>query len=460
MNASPKPSAQVSAARKIASDILLRVETEDAFASDLLHSRLDSRVSARDAALATELVMGVLRWQRELDFLIERYTGKQTSALDAEVLISLRLGVYQLRRLARVPEHAAVSESVELVKHSPKKSAAALVNAVLRRAVREKKERVEVILSADIAPAERLAIIHSHPAWLVERWLARFGEARTLALLRSNNQTPHSACALLNPENRAKTLHFFAEAGIEFVPGLLASNAFLVKRGNVSKLKAFQSGWISIQDEASQLIPLLLEVRPGDSVLDLCAAPGGKTIALARAAGPASLVVAADLYQHRLRALRDRLARSEAANVALIALDGTMPLPFSKKFDRILVDAPCSGTGTLARNPEIRWRLKPADLSDFHQRQVALLSSALDCLAPFGRLVYSTCSLEPEENEIVLNEVLASHPEFRSVPAQLPPDALAPGIAPSQLVGPDGLFRTFPPEHSTDGFFAATIEHR
>src|SRR5690242_5898254 len=187
MKVSPKPSAQVSPARKIASDILLRVETGGAFASDLLHSRLDARVSARDAALATELVMGVLRWQCELDFFIERYTGKKTDALDAEVLISLRFGIYQLRRLTRIPEHAAVSESVELVKRSRKKSAAALVNAVLRRAALEKEERVEAILPADLSSAERLAIIFSHPAWLVERWLARFGEARTLALLRTNN---------------------------------------------------------------------------------------------------------------------------------------------------------------------------------------------------------------------------------------------------------------------------------
>ncbi|HEV2489841.1 MAG TPA: 16S rRNA (cytosine(967)-C(5))-methyltransferase RsmB [Candidatus Acidoferrales bacterium] len=449
----------LSPARKFAFEILLRVETEGAFASDLLHSRLVADTTARDAALATELVMGVLRWRRELDFFIERYTNKKTSALDAEVLISLRLGIYQLRRLARIPEHAAVSESVELVKRSRKKSAVALVNAVLRRAAREKTEPLDAFLHSGLASADRLSITLSHPSWLVERWLARFGESKTLALLESNNAPPSAACALLDPTSREQLVRSLEAAGVKTAPGRLAKNSLILAGGNVQKTQPFQNGSLSFQDEASQLIPLLLDVRPGDSALDLCAAPGGKTITLARAAGPTSLYVAADLHEHRLRLLRDRLMSAPANKINLVALDGTAPLPFRHKFDRILVDAPCSGTGTLARNPEIRWRLKPADFSDFHQRQVSLLSSALDGLASRGRLIYSTCSLEPEENEQVLSEALASHPESRVVPAHLPPDALVSGVALSQLVGSDGFFRTFPPDHRTDGFFAAAIEN-
>ena len=449
----------VSSARKFAFDILLRVETEAAYASELLHARLGDRVNPRDAALATELVMGSLRRLRELDFFIERYAQKPPRSLDAEVLVALRLGIYQLRCLARIPAHAAVGESVELVKRSRKKSAAPLVNAVLRRAAGEKSLPLENFLPDGLSPAERLSILHSHPAWLVERWLARFGESKTLALLESDNAPPSAACALADPSLREQIVRSLESGGVKTAPGRLAKNSLIITGGNAQKTKPFQDGSLSFQDEASQLIPLLLDIRPGDSVLDLCAAPGGKTLPLARAAGTSSLVVAADLHEHRLRAMRQRFSRLDSANIALVALDAARPLPFRGKFDRILVDAPCSGTGTLARNPEIRWRLQAADLADLHRRQVSLLSSALDCLAPRGRLIYSTCSLEPEENEQVLSEVLSAHPEFRRVPAHLPADALVTGVAPAQLIGSDGLFRTFPPDHHADAFFAAAIEH-
>lgn len=449
----------VAPARKIAFEILLRVEQHAAYASDLLHARLGERVNPRDAALATELVMGALRRQREIDFLIERYTSGNPRVLDAEVLIALRIGIYQLRRLSRIPAHAAVSESVELVKQSPKKSAAPLVNAVLRRAAREKSLPVEEFLPAGFALAERLSILHSHPAWLIERWLARFGEAQTLALLDSDNAPPSLACAILAPESRDKILRTLDSAGVKTVPGHLARNSLIITSGNSQKAKPFQDGSLSFQDEASQLVPLLLDAHPGDTVLDLCAAPGGKTLALARAAGASSLVVASDHHHHRLRAMRSRMKTAGGSQVHLVALDAAIALPFRIQFNRILVDAPCSGTGTLARNPEIRWRLNPSDLSDLHRRQVSLLSSALQSLAPGGHLIYSTCSFEPEENEQVLTEVLAIHPAFRRVPAHLPADVLAPGVLPSELIGADGLFRTFPPDHHADAFFAATLAH-
>jgi 16S rRNA (cytosine967-C5)-methyltransferase len=450
----------ISPGRRIAFEILIRVEQAGAFASDLLHARLNESVSARDAALATELVMGALRWQRELDFFIERYASKQTAAWDSEVVIALRLGIYQLRHLARVPAHAAVSDSVELVKAARKKSAAALVNAVLRRAAQEKTKSLTSFLPAETSLVERLAISNSHPTWLVERWLPRFGEQAASALLASNNQPPGTACRIVDPSKRDQALRSLDDSGIEFSPGVLSRDAILIRRGNIAKTDAFQSRWLAIQDEASQLIPLLLEAHRGDSLLDLCAAPGGKTLALALAAGPHALIVAADLHPHRLRAMRERWQASVRAPIHFVALDGTQPLPFSKKFNRILLDAPCTGTGTLSRNPEIRWRLMPGDLAEFHRRQVALLRSALEHLAPGGRLLYSTCSLEPEENEDVLAAFLSAHPEFRQVRAQLPTAALASGITPDQLIGSDGAFRTFPPRHHADGFFAAAIERR
>jgi 16S rRNA (cytosine967-C5)-methyltransferase len=220
-------------------------------------------------------------------------------------------------------------------------------------------------------------------------------------------------------------------------------------------------GWIAIQDEASQAVAQLLSVMPGNDVLDLCAAPGGKTLLLALAAGPEGHVTAADLHAHRVRAMAERFERATIQNAECVALDGAQPLQFGHTFERILVDVPCSGTGTLARHPEIRWRLRAEDLTDLHARQVALLRNALSALSPGGRLVYSTCSLEPEENEAVVNQTLdATSGESRIVtPREILQTKLRDDFDPDNLIGADGFFRTFPPEAGTDGFFAAVIEH-
>jgi 16S rRNA (cytosine967-C5)-methyltransferase len=238
-----------------------------------------------------------------------------------------------------------------------------------------------------------------------------------------------------------------------------------VSGGSPIRTDAFHRGAISIQDEASQTVPLLLAVQPSNRVLDLCAAPGGKTPALVRAAGENGLVIAADRHAHRLRAMRaqfDRLHLSGIAPVELVELDAQKPLPFLARFDRILVDAPCSGTGTLARHPEIRWRLKPDQFAELHHLQGAILASALQTLAPHGRLVYSTCSLEPEENEDVIAEVAQAHPQIRRAPANEAAEALGahlgPGVEPASLFDAAGYFRTFPGQQPADGFFAAVLE--
>lgn len=449
----------VTPARRIAFEILRRVEAEGAYSGELLHARLsDPRacVKREDAALVTELTLGVLRWRRLLDFLIELQTGKPVAALDLEVLLALRLGLYQLRFLTRVPPSAAVNESVELVKAARKRSAASLVNAVLRKAPRDDAAN---LLPATLPPETRLGILHSHPDWLVARWLARFGESRTVALLEVNNRPPRLMCAIHQPARRNAIEQELQHAGMEVEPGAWLRNALLVRGGTPAATEAFRRGSLSIQDEASQMIAHLLGARAGDSVLDLCAAPGGKTALLARAAGPQSLVLAADVHVHRLQALRTTLARLDIVSVLRVALDAATPLPFGRPFTRILVDAPCSGTGTLARNPEIRWRLQPWDLPDLHRRQVALLRNALPLLSPGGRLVYSTCSLETEENERVLDEALLDVSGLRRVTFV---DALQPylrdGADSARLFSADGVFRTFPPEHGTDGFFAAAVE--
>jgi 16S rRNA (cytosine967-C5)-methyltransferase len=459
----------ISPSRTIVFEVLRRVEAEGAYASDVLHVELGPRVTAENAALATEITFGVLRWRRLLDFLLDRHLKKPVAQLDLAVALALRIGLYQLRFLGGIPARAAVNESVELVKRARKVSAASLVNAVLRRASADASEKsgalfagVEQLIPANLPIAERLGILHSHPTWIVERWIAKLGESRAIALLEANNRAPHLSCALHDSARRDEIFAALGKVGLRVQPGQLLASAFAVSGGSPARTAEFREGSISIQDEASQAIPLLLDVRPGDRILDLCAAPGGKTPTLVRAAGPKGTVVAADRHAHRLRAMRKQFERLKLSGVRIVELDAARELPFGVQFDRILVDAPCSGTGTLARHPEIRWRLRREQLAEFHGLQVAMLGSALRQLAPRGRLVYSTCSMEPEENELVVGEALAATPTIRRVSpgeilATLKP-LVSRGVEAEKLVDADGQFRTSPAGQRTDGFYAAVLE--
>jgi 16S rRNA (cytosine967-C5)-methyltransferase len=454
----------VTAARKIAYDVLRRVEAEGAYATDILHTELGAGVRADDAALATEIALGVLRWRGLLDFLLQRALQKPVERLDLPVAIALRMGLYQLRLLERIPARAAVNESAELVKSARKSSAVSLVNAVLRRLAAEAKEPPEKFLPADLSLGERLSLLHSHPAWLVERWLARLGETQTASLLQANNETPRLACSLHHPDSRNEILESLRNSRLGIEPGHLLQSAFAVTGGSPTRTEAFRRGDISIQDEASQAIPLLLDVQAGDRVLDLCAAPGGKTPTLARRAGKDGLIVAADRHAHRLRAMREQFKRLHLSDVRIVELDAAAALPFGVEFDRILLDAPCSGTGTLARHPEIRWRLKPEQLCELDRLQVELLTSALNQLAPGGRLLYSTCSLEQEENEDVITEALRNSPAATRVPtgetAQCISPHLVDGVEAKNLVDEAGQFHTTPGAYQTDGFFAALLQKK
>ncbi|MGH9815418.1 MAG: 16S rRNA (cytosine(967)-C(5))-methyltransferase RsmB [Candidatus Acidiferrales bacterium] len=462
----------VSVARRIAFDVLLRVETQGAFADELLFARLaEPKLKREDAALATELVMGVLRWQRLLDFLIGRQlessrgkgrggkpsAGKRhPAALDPEVRIALRLGLYQLRWLTRVPARAAVHEAVELVKRARKSSAASLVNAVLRNAP---QQPTEALIPANLPPAERLAVLHAHPTWLVERWLRTLGADQAGPLLEANNAPPRVTCAVASGESVDALARELASEGVRTAPGRWLCGAIEVTGGAVSRTRAFREGRMRIQDEASQMIALLLEVQSGMKVLDLCAAPGGKALLLAERAGSAGVIVASDLHAHRLRVMRERML-SVVQRIDFVVLDAEQTLPYRGAFDRILVDVPCCGTGTLARNPEIRWRFRPADLLDLQRKQRAILENAAAMLRPGGRLVYSTCSLEPEENEQVVEAVLSQHPELSLVCGAA--EVLAPhlrlGAEATDLFDAHGYFRTWPHRHGTDGFFAAVLQ--
>ncbi|MGE5724614.1 MAG: transcription antitermination factor NusB, partial [Acidobacteriota bacterium] len=412
-----------------------------------------------------------------LDTAIEEIASQPLGKLDLEVLVALRLGAYQLGWLERVPARAAIYESVELVKKARKRSAAPFVNAVLRKLPgdRQGKERLPVSLAAALsegthppsiertvwtsytphssaaAGAQAWAHQFAHPAWLVERWCAEFGTAKTLAICQYDQQVPVTAIRL----RTAGAEEELRQAGIELSPGAFLADARRVEKGEITRTAAFRQGRAAIQDEASQLAAAL--VGRGQRLLDCCAAPGGKTAILADR-NPDAQIVAADLHPQRARLLR-RLVRAD--NVQVIAADAGQ-LPVVGEFDRALADVPCSGTGTLARNPEIKWRLKPEDLDDLHARQAAIARAALEHLAPGGRLVYSTCSLEREENRAVVEELLATVSSIRLLDCRAELQAMRER---GELLWQDlksiteGPFlRTLPGVHPCDGFFAAILE--
>ncbi len=401
--------AKLSPARLAAFRILLRVETRAAYAIELLNAPPASELSPADHALAQELVMGCLRRQGELDWLIAHFSGKDPARFDAEIRVILRLGVYQLRCLERIPAHAAVGQSVDLVRHARKSSAAAMVNAVLRKVTRD---------PLDMPDTARL----STPQWLLDRW---------------------------GPEIAARNL----ERPVTFLrlpPGMSSD----LPRGVFVKQCAIAPAGVSqafpIQDEAAQIVPCLLDARDSHWILDVCAAPGNKTAAIAEIA-PGARIVAGDLYPARLRMVTAGLR---------VAFDAVSGIPLSRKFDRILLDAPCSGTGTVRRNPEIKWRLQLSDLTELPARQTKLLETSLDALAPGGRLVYSTCSIEAEENERVVESVLARRRNIGLHPCSAERDRLRDALTPAglALLG-DPYFKVAPSPHGSDGFFAAIIGH-
>jgi 16S rRNA (cytosine967-C5)-methyltransferase len=439
----------VSPARAGAFDILLRVEQRDAYASELLHSERLDTLSVADRALTTEVVMGVLRWQSKLDSAIAANSARMLARLDVEVLVALRIAAYQLLYLDRIPARAAINESVELVKRARKSSAAAFANAVLRKVAEAATVRQPGETSGD--SASELAENFAHPAWLVERWAKHYGIENAEAICRYDQTVP--ATAIRIPED--EVVRELEGEGVVLSPGALPTSARIVTRGDVTQTRAFREGRVFIQDEASQLVAAL--VGNGLRILDCCAAPGGKTAAIA-SRNPQSEIVAAELHPHRAELLRQRV---RAANVQIINADA-LQLPGAGGFDRVLADVPCSGTGTLARNPEIKWRLKAEDLKELHQKQVAILSAALRQLAPRGRAIYSTCSLEPEENEAVVEEVLQSTEQFALIDCRSELERLrssgelAVGDVNGLLNGP--YLRTIPGKQPCDGFFAAVIE--
>ena len=373
----------------------------------------------RDRALAGEIATGTLRLQGAFDHIIASFAGRPLRKLDAEVIDILRLTIFQLLYLDRVPASAAVKDAVDMAGKAGKRSASGLVNAVLRRVARERgKLPLPERPSNTDDRASALAYLSttlSHPEWLVARWLDRHGFAEAESWARFNNE-PASLVLRANrlKVTRDELAQALAAAGIETEAASRATDALIVRRGNPVGTPLHDDGLFFIQDEASQLVGDFAGARAGERILDACASPGGKTLIMAASAGPTASIVATDVRARRIDLLAETVRRSGATNVHVVQADAGSGLPFAGRFDRILLDAPCSGLGTLRRDPDIKWRRKEDDLPRLAQGQLAMLEHAAAVLAGGGHLVYSTCSSEPEENELVVEEFLRRHPDFRA----------------------------------------------
>lgn len=379
-----------------------------------VRSRLDDE---RDRALAGEIATGTLRWQGAFDHVIASFINRPLPRLDPEVLDVLRLTIFQLLHLDRIPAAAAVKDAVDLTGKAGKRSAAGLVNAVLRRVTRERDHLPLPSRPSDARQRETaiayLSITLSHPAWLVERWLDRYGFEVTEAWAIFNN----SPAPLTLRVNRLRIdrdglMDRLVAEGILCEPGSHGPDAVVVRRGNPLLSPMHADGMFVIQDEASQLVGHYADPRPGERVLDACASPGGKTLMMAVAAGVDGLVIASDVRGRRIDLLRATVARAGATNVRVVQADAARPLPYGRVFDRVLLDAPCSGLGTIRRDPDVKWRRTAADLPALAAAQLAMLGHAADVLKPGGTLVYATCSSEPEENDNVVAAFLRARAGF------------------------------------------------
>jgi len=419
----------------------VRVETTDAFADVLLADRLvAAALDARDTALVTRLVYGTLAWQGRLDHRLRGLLKTSLERLDPPVRAALRLGLYQFAFLARVPAYAAVDASVRLAG----RRAGGLVNAVLRRAAIDPAALPD--LPAD--PIARLAIECSHPEWLVARWATEFPPDELPALLAANNERAPSAVRTNRLRaTRAGVLDELRAAGVTATSGAWAPDAIVIARGAASLrgLPAWREGRIAFQGEVSQLVAPLLDVRGDAHVLDACAAPGGKAAHAATLVELRGRVVALDVRAGGAARIRAEARRLGADAVDVVAADARRP-PFRSRFDAVLVDAPCSGLGTLRRHPELRWRRRPADLARLATLQGELLAGVAPLVRPGGVLVYAVCTITREETDDVVRAFLEARRGFALEPlADLP----------AALLGRDGCMRTLPHRHGLDGFFAA-----
>ncbi len=437
--------------RALALAVLYQVETEGAYVNIALNQALrGQRLSPADRALATELAYGVVKHQLTLDYWIAQFSSRSVEGLSPWVRTALRLGLYQILFLDRIPAHAAVAETVEAVKCKVNPGAVGMVNAILRRVTRG--------ATVDYGDPERepvsfLSRRYSHPEWLVASWLKMLGREETEALLAANNQNPnlHIRVNTLKAD-REQVMEALRSEGLEPVLSPLLPESIRLNKGSIEQSMPLREGWMVAQDEGAMLVSRAVDPRPGERIWDVCSAPGGKTTHMAQLMGNSGHIDATDIHQHRIQMVERSAARLGVSIIHTLQQDARLlAKDEGSLYDRVLVDAPCSGTGVLRRKVDARWQKTPDQIVELSRLQLELLLSVADRVRPGGRLVYSTCSLEDEEDEQVIQAFLNRHPEFRPCPLRstLVPDVL--------LSGDEYQMKLFPHRQETDGFFIAAL---
>ena len=445
----------IAPARQAAYDVLRAVSTGRADLPTALARARTGLHDERDRALAGEIATGTLRWQGAFDVVIAAFAARPAGKLDPEVLDILRLTAFQLLHLDRVPASAAVNDAVNLARKAGKKSASGLVNAVLRRISRE-RARLPLPPRPDSSGnrAEAIAYLSStlsHPEWLMTRWLDRHGFEAAESWAQFDNG-PAALTLRVNTlrASRESLAASLETHGVVTEPTRFAPHGLVVRSGNPLLTPLAAGGLFLVQDESSQLVALLTAAAPGERVLDACASPGGKTTAMAAAMEDRGLLVATDVRGRRVDLLSRTVHAAGATCVRVVQADAADVLPFGHRFDCVLLDAPCSGLGTLRRDPDIRWRRTEASLPALAATQLAMLSRTAEVVEPGGRLIYATCSSEPDENEEVVSRFLAGRRDFSAAQVTLPEEL-------QRFISPDGYFRTFPFRDQLESFFAAML---
>lgn len=444
--------------RAISLEILSRIEETDRHADDLLSDSFKRyrHLTSLDRAFLTELTYGVLRWRGRLDWIIRHLSNLPFEKIEPEMLNTLRLGLYQIFFLTKTPASAAVNESVELAKKTRGKKGGGFVNAILRSALRGKETLRYPDRNQD--PALHVAVIQSHPLWLVRRWIEEWGVEETLKICVANNRIPPLILRTNTLKiGREALIEKLREKGLNAAPTSFSDEGIWVREGPpISELPFLNQGLFVIQDEASQLITLLLDPKRGEKILDACAAPGGKTTHIAQKMENVGEIDALDLRQEKLKQIEEgckrlgiKIVRPKIGNAI-----NPLPVPDGIKFDRVLADVPCSGFGTLRRNPDLKWRKEKEDIERLGQLQFSILKNVARYVKEGGLLVYSTCTVFHEENEGVVERFLGEHRTFDldSLIEVLPEKC--------HMFIKKGYFKTFPPADELDGFFAARLRKR
>ncbi len=405
-----------------------------------------------DRNFFTELVHGIVRRKRTLDAIIDRLAKQPAERQPPNLKQLLRLGLYQLRYLDRVPDSAAVNTTVDLAKANGLVGLAGVVNGILRQYIRLQAERQEV-LDLPLDPIGRLGTLYSFPDWLIEHWLTELGEIETEQLCQAFNTVPKIDLRVnVLKIDRAKLIDIFQTAGIEVVPipNLPQGLQFTGSVGTIDRLPGYHEGWWTIQDSSAQLVTHLLNPQPGEIVIDACAAPGGKTTHIAELMGDTGQIFAVDKTASRLKKLQQNLSRLQLSNIKILTGDSCGLGELTGTADRVLLDAPCSGLGTLHRRADARWQKTPAQIHELAKLQSQLLANTATWVKPGGVLVYATCTVHPIENERVITPFLATHPDWQI--------ELLPSDSPwADFVGANGAIEIWPHRQQMDGFFTISL---